>query len=451
MARIVKVLKFIGGGLLILVAAIGMWLWLYPPALLRIGSGYTAKIVCSNVFIAKRDAEEVLTVDVQAPGNPLLRLMSVSVDYQQHRVRAALLGIFAGNEAVYRNGLGCTVAPVAGHLVPAVRGVDSLPVADASLSWPQGQQVESDQAVMAILSDEAAIGPGMRAVVVVKAGRIVAEAYGPAFSKDTPLLGWSMTKTVNAAIIGTLIRNNKLSLADNDLLPEWHGDGRRDIRLTDLLAMESGLAFNENYGTVADVTRMLYLEPDMAYFTAAKKEEAAPGSRFNYSSGTPILLARIWMDRLGDAQHALDYPHKALFIPLGMRSAVMEVDAAGTFVAGSYMYATARDWARFGLLLARDGMWNGERLLPEGFVRAMHEPNSHSAGRYSRMQTWLPQRGEAGMPADTFFMRGHDGQTIAIMPSLDLVVVRLGLTPSSGGYNPTSLIAAVAKATDADK
>jgi CubicO group peptidase (beta-lactamase class C family) len=189
----------------------------------------------------------------------------------------------------------------------------------------------------------------------------------------------------------------------------------------------------------------------MAAFTAAKPPEAAPGSRFNYSSGTPVLLARIWMDRLPDPQQALNYPNHALFMPLGMRSAVMEVDAAGTFVAGSYMYATARDWARFGLLLARGGIWNGERLLPKGFVRAMHEPNSHPESRYSRMQTWLPRRGEAGIPADTFFMRGHDGQTIAVMPSLDLVVVRLGLTPSSGGYNPTLLVAAVAKATGAEK
>jgi CubicO group peptidase (beta-lactamase class C family) len=446
-----RILKLIGVVILISVASIGTWLWVSPPALLRIGSGYTAKIICSNVFMAGRDAEEVLKVDVQAPGNPLLRLMSVSVDDQQHRVRAALLGAFAANQAIYREGLGCTVTPVAGHLSPAARSVESLPAADETLPWPQGQQVDSNQAVMAVLSNEAAIGSGMRAVVVVKSGRIIAETYGPGFSRDTPLLGWSMTKTVNAAVIGTLMRDNKLSLADQDLLPEWHGDGRKDVRLADLLAMESGLAFNENYGAVADVTRMLYLEHDMAAFTAAKPQEAAPGSRFNYSSGTPVLLARIWMDRLADAQRALDYPNEGLFMPLGMRSAVMEVDAAGTFVAGSYMYATARDWARFGLLLARDGMWQGERLLPEGFVRAMHEPNSQLASRYSRMQTWLPRGGEEGIPADTFFMRGHDGQTIAIMPSLDLVVVRLGLTPSSSGYNPTSLFAAVAKAAGAEK
>src|SRR3546814_163494 len=163
---------------------------------------------------------------------------------------------------------------------------------------------------------------------------------------------------------------------------------------------------------------MLYLEPDMAGFAADAPLAARPGTRFNYSSATAVLLSRIWMDRLESAEAALAYPRRALFGPLGMQSAVMETDARGTFVGSSYMYATARDWARFALFLLRDGTWQGQRLLPEGFVAMMSEPNATSGGRYSKMQTWLA--GRDGLPADTFFMQGHDGQTIAIVPSLDL-------------------------------
>ncbi|OHV84214.1 serine hydrolase [Rhizobium sp. LCM 4573] len=442
-ARLLKI-----GLAILLVCIIGLLAWLHfvPPALLRVGSGYSAKIVCSNVFLAGRDEEDVLAVDVQAPGHPLLRLMWVTVDREKKSVHAALLGFIAGNDAVYRDGLGCTVTPD-GSTAPmdVAMGPTSALEGEEDLPWPEGEGMESNQAVARILSDAALTGPGMRAVVVIKNGRIVGEAYGTGFSSDTPLLGWSITKSVNAAIIGTLIRDGRLSLEERNLFPKWQGDERGAIRLADLLAMESGLAFNENYGTVADVTRMLYLESDMAGFAADAILEAPPGTRFNYSSGTSVMLSRIWISRIGDERAALAYPRGALFAPLGMTSAVMEPDAAGTFVGSSYMYATARDWARFALLLLRDGVWNGKRLLPEGFVAMMRQPNG-TTDHYSRMQTWLAGSDDEGVPADTFFLQGHDGQTIAIIPSLDMAVIRLGLTPRWNGYDPDRLIAEMAKA-----
>ncbi|MEN3149419.1 serine hydrolase [Neorhizobium sp. IRAMC:178] len=449
MRLLVRFVKVLGGVIVVGLVGLGVWLYTSPPELLRVGSGYSAKIVCSNVFLAGRDSGEVLAVDVQAPGHPLLRLMRVSVDRMEKRVHAALLGIFAGSDAVYREGLGCAVVPdgtpaaAAGIPVPAVTSINP------STLWPEGGKVESDPSVVRLLSDTGLAGPGLRAAVVVKRGRIVGEAYSTGFSKDTPLLGWSMTKTVNATILGTLIRGGKLSLEDRGLFPQWQGNQRGDIRIADLAAMESGLAFNENYGAVADVTRMLYLEPDMAGFAADQPLEADPGSRFSYSSGTAVMLSKIWMDKIGGGAAALSYPRAALFGPLGMQSAVMEADAAGTFVGSSYMYATARDWARMGLLLARDGVWDGNRILPEGFVDLMQQPNATSNGRYSKMQTWLPGTDNPDIPADAFFLQGHDGQTITVIPSLDLVVVRLGLTPSWNRYDPTRLVAEVAKATTA--
>jgi CubicO group peptidase (beta-lactamase class C family) len=330
--------------------------------------------------------------------------------------------------------------PERGAAISAPTTEESAKAGVGSDLWPDGYIVESDQAIAAVLSDPTFAGPGLRAVVVVRDGRIIGERYGEGFSATTPLLGWSMTKTVNAAIIGTLLRDGRLRLDQQALLPQWIGDPREEITLAHLLAMEDGLAFNENYGSVTDVTQMLYLEPDMAGFAADAPLEAVPGSRFSYSSGTAVLLSRIWMNVLDDPAAALRYPQDVLFRPLGMTGAVLEADAAGTFVGSSYMYATGRDWARFGLLLARDGVWNGTRLLPEGFIDLMDEPNGTSGRRYSKMQTWLPDDDASDLPADTFFLRGHDGQTIAVIPSLDLVVVRLGLTPSREGYSATPLV-----------
>lgn len=431
--------------LLVLAVIVGGLVWLYaaPPDLLRVGSGYAAKMVCSNVFLAERDANQVLAEDVQAPGHPLLRLMRVSVDLAGNRVDSSLVGGFAPSAAIFRPGLGCSVVPTGAQVSAVALPAPALaPVAisDAEL-WPEGEAIKPISSVEAVLQREDLVGPGLRALVVVKDGRIIAERYGEGFDADTPLLGWSMTKTVNAALIGTMVRDGRMSLKDDSLLPQWSGDERASIRLKHLLAMESGLAFNENYGGVTDVTRMLYLEPDMAAFAAGLPLEAKPGERFNYASGTSVLLSRLWMNRLPDQQEALAYPRRALFEPLGMTTAIMEPDAAGTFAGSSYMYASARDWARFGLFLAQNGVWQGRSLLPDGWVEAMYQPSSVSGGRYSRMQTWLPDRPpQSTLPPDMFALQGHDGQSITVIPSRGMVLVRLGLTPGSARYRPGALV-----------
>ncbi|MBT9371046.1 serine hydrolase [Rhizobium sp. CSW-27] len=436
---------------LLVLAVIGAVAWLYavPPALLRVGSGYAAKIVCSNVFIAHREPAEVLADDVQAPGHPLLRLMRVEVQPERQRVRAALLGSIAPREAVYRPGLGCSVLGEGKQpALLALTGGAAIDAADPGRPWPEGDALVPSDAAARVLAREDLTGAGMRAVVVVKDGRIVAERYGEGFDAATPLLGWSMTKTVNAALIATLLRDGRMHLDDADLLPAWKDDGRARITLARMLSMESGLSFNEDYGAVADVTRMLYLEPDMARFAQRLPLEAEPGTTFSYSSGTALLLSRIWQNRFADPAEALAYPGRALFGPLGMRSAVLEIDEAGTFAGSSYMYATARDWARFGLLLAEEGVWQGRRLLPADLVAMMRTPNGASGGRYSQMQTWLPARGEGTdrLPDDMFALQGHDGQSVTVIPSRGLVVVRMGLSPSRNGYRPTPLVRELVKA-----
>ncbi|MGB3874524.1 MAG: serine hydrolase [Shinella zoogloeoides] len=446
---------------LALVLVVGAsWLIVSPPSLLSVGSGYAAKIVCSNVFVAGRDPAKVLAEDVQAPGHPLLKLMRQDVDFKEKTVTTHLLGLFAPGYAVWHEGFGCSGVPD-GDFRAAQQAVSDVPLpkiaaGDPATLWPDGEAVTPDARLAALLADPALAGPGMRAIVVVHDGRIVAEAYGDGFSAATPLLGWSMTKTVNAALIGRLMLAGALSPDMAGLFTEWRGDARSTITLGQLLAMESGLAFNEDYGSVTDVTRMLFLEPDMSRFAISQPLAANPGETFNYSSGTAVLLSRFWMGALGGRVQALSFPARALFGPLGMASAVMEPDETGIFVGSSYMYATARDWARFSLLLLNDGVWKGSRLLPQGFVAAMAAPSKASGGIYSHMQTWTNGPGEKrdadyGLPEDAFWILGHDGQSAAIIPSRGLAVIRLGLTPSKLGYRPQPLVKSILDALDASK
>ena len=446
-----KILKWLAILAVLAVVGVAGWLAFAPPALIRVATAYSAKIVCSNQFLAWRDGQEVLALDVQAPGHPILKYISVDVDALERTVSARLLGLFGEGRAVHRPGVGCASVP-GGAEAQAMPPLPEPGQPHMAALWPAGERVEpsQDAALAAILDDPAMTGPGMRAVVVAQGGRIVGERYGEGFKADTPLLGWSMTKTVTAAIVGTLVREGRLSLDQDGLFEGWNGDQRGDITLADLMAMSSGLEFNEDYGDVTDVTRMLYLEADMAGFAADKPLAGPRGEAFSYSSGTTVMLSRIWQDAFADPAHALAWPREALFGPLGMTSAVLEADAGGTFVGSSYLYATARDWARFGEFLRNDGVWAGRQVLPEGFASWMREEAPASDGEYGRGQLWLRGPGEGGdagfdLPDDAFWLLGHDGQSTAVIPSRGLVVVRLGLTPSRLGYKPQKMVEALAR------
>ncbi|MGL4197069.1 MAG: serine hydrolase domain-containing protein, partial [Allorhizobium sp.] len=322
---------------------------------------------------------------------------------------------------------------------------------DSSLPWPEGEgSVSADPRLVDLLSDSSLTGPSMRAVVIVKDGRIIGETYGAGFNERTPLLGWSMTKTVTGVLVGLLAAEGRLDLDARQLFPEWSGDDRREIGLSDLLAMQSGLRFNESYGDVTDVTRMLYLERDMGAYVASLPAETEPASRFNYSSGETVLLSRYWMSRFQSQAEAHAFPRRALFDVIGMGSAVLEADQTGTFVGGSYLYATARDWARFGLLLAQQGRWAGKQVLDPSFFERLNRPTEASGGDYTYAQAWQNGPGDKDrnydLSDDTIWALGHDGQSIAMVPSEGLVVVRLGLTPRKLDYKPQRLVEAVRKA-----
>ncbi len=456
MRVLAKIVKWLVGLVVVAVAGIAAWLAIAPPDLIRVAAAYSAKIVCSNVFIAGRDPDAVLALDVQAPGHPILKLISVSVDRDAKTVSAGLFGLFGGGLAAARDGYGCMSVPD-GDLsrIPATPPLPAIAAPGTGL-WPEGSTVQpsQDEAVIKILDDATLAGPGMRAIVVVQNGRVVGERYGEGFTAETPLLGWSMTKSVTAALVGSLVREGKMSLDGSGLFDGWKADGRAAIKLSDLMAMSSGLEFNEDYGDVTDVTRMLYLEPDMAAFAANKPLVGKVGEVWNYSTGTTVLISQLLQKAAG--ADALAYGTKALFAPLGMTSARLEIDARGTFVGSSYLYATARDWARFGQFMLQDGVWNGQAILPPGYVAWMREVAPASKGEYGK-QIWLhgPSAGTPDgedpdaafdLPDDAYWFLGHDGQSVAVVPSKRLVVVRMGLTPSKLGYKSQGLVQALVKA-----
>jgi CubicO group peptidase (beta-lactamase class C family) len=337
-----------------------------------------------------------------------------------------------------------------------VTGLVALPSQPAGLSWPTEDWPTGDVppgVELTPLLDEVfdPAGPMAEtfAVVVVQHGRLISERYAGALehfdrpptpvTADTPLLSWSMAKSVLHAVVGLLVGSGRLDLDAPAAVPEWAdpGDPRHAITLRQLLAMRDGLDFAEDYvdDEVSDTIRMLFGDgqADMAHFAADRPLAAPPGTRFNYSSGTSNIISGIVARTVGPGESYARFLHTRLFGPLGMSSADPEFDEAGTWVASSTLYATARDYARFGLLYLRDGVWDGVRILPAGWVdygRTMvsvddpEDPSPYGAH-------WLGVKGETLdtlNPLGTFRASGYEGQTITVCPALDLLVVRLGKT-----------------------
>ncbi|MBI5240499.1 MAG: serine hydrolase [Elusimicrobia bacterium] len=442
---------------LLLAAALGSWRLL---RIAEVGAGYKAKVLGSAVFVSGRSPESALAEDVSADKYRIMRLFRAEVDGPGRTVTTSLLGL-RPRQALFRPGLGVTLVPTGR---PALLEPSALPEAPPLPPgpWP-GREPEEPRPGPAPLGKvlERSLGEPAparlrrtRAAVVVRGGRLLAERYAPGFGPRTRLCGWSMTKTVMSALVGVLVGEGRLSLQSRALLPQWRapGDPRAAITLDDLLRMRSGLAFAEVYSDpLSDVTRMLFASPGAADFAAAKRLRAAPGQSWAYASGTTNIVSRVVRGLFDRQEDYLAFPRRALFGPLGMSSAVMEPDAAGDLVASSFMYATARDWARFGLLYARDGVWDGRRVLPEGWVDYSRTPTEQSPdGRYGA-HWWLKLTRDFGgeteaarrIPADAFHALGHEGQIVTVIPSLDLVVVRLGLAVYVDAWDHAAFLAEI--------
>jgi len=424
--------------------------------LVPIGTAYAAKTLCSGVFVTGRPADDVIREDVVADNHLLLRVVSMSVDVTRRAATARFLGL-APRTAVYRPGLGCTLA--LGTYVSELQA--SAAAARPSTVFPRPATVDfpstpgtgiDEQRVSAVVdlafreADPDRL-QRTRALLVLRDGRVIAERYAPGFSAETPLPGWSMTKSVTGVMIGILVRAGKLATEQKGLLPQWGaaGDQRGQITLDQLLRMTSGLRFSENYGDPdEDVLQMLFASADGAAFAIDKPLDAVPGQRWRYSSGSSNILSRVIRLAVGvKPQDYLEFPRRALFDRIGMRSAVIETDASGNFVSSSFMYASARDWARFGQLLLQDGVWDGERILPAGWVHYMATLTPLSTRQDFGAHLWLkvpppfddPTKALPPLPADVFHAVGYEGQFVSVIPSRRLVVVRLGLSRRDHAWN----------------
>jgi CubicO group peptidase (beta-lactamase class C family) len=439
-------------GLLALLAGLalgGRWLWVATS----VGAGFAAHVACSLAFVSGQDPSRVL-VDYIAPETAPLG-PALGLDVGEREVVARVLGVPRAR-AMHRPGLGCTqvygdAAPLAAEPAPhRARG------ADASLAWPRGEApapARADPTIEAAL-ERAFAEPGpkgeyrrqTRAVVIVHDGRLVAERYAPGYGPRTPMLSWSMAKSVTATLVGLAADGGLLDLRAPAPVPEWGApdDARAAITLDQLLRMSSGLRFDETYGPTSDASVMLFRWPDTGAFAARMPLVAAPDSVWSYSSGSSNIVARALRDRFhGDLGAMVRWARERLFDPAGLRSAFLEPDASGTLIGSSFAYMTARDWARFGELHRRDGEWLGRRVLPEGWVRYVTTPTPAAPqGRYGA--GWWLNAGSTGNPADrpwpelppdAYAASGHSGQWVFVVPSARLVVVRLGLSVPDNGYD----------------
>jgi CubicO group peptidase (beta-lactamase class C family) len=431
------------------ILAVGIVVAVRP--LVAIGTAYTAKVACSEAFIARRDVGQVidqLFIDDLAP----LRMTRVGIDTALG-IATARVFPFGGRTAVFDPVLGCTLTPAGSPRNPIAAHAVTRRATQQPYNNPNGDH-DKNRRLDQVL-DEALTEPTdpnarrTRAIVVMQHGRVVAERYADGTGPDTPLPGWSMAKSVLNALVGVAVRDGLLSL-DTPVQPlSWEiGDPRRRITVRDLLHMSSGLAFDDDQAaTSSDVLRMLFTADDMASFAASRPQATEPGTSWRYSSGGSLILSRVLRDALGDSAYRV-FPRTALLEPLGMHRAVAEADASGTFVLSSYQYATAREWARFGQLYLQDGVWDGRRILPDGWVAWTRSPAPASPDGSYGAHFWLATPDEyrgppASLPGGIFHAVGHEGQFVTIVPSEQAVIVRLGRTRHPEAWQHDRFVAAV--------
>lgn len=416
-----------------------------------VATGLVSHQLCSATFVSHQDPETAYREALTPVLGPFAGLIGHKVDRQRQEVTATL-GPLSRTRAIYRGPLGCLA--VQGEAPAPVILQDGPPV-PVLLSPIAGPEIVApkDPALTAAL-DRAFAEPGgvrrnIKAVVIVHDGKVIAERYAPGVTPDTPLHGWSMTKSAINALTGIMVREGRLRMDAPAPVAEWAapGDPRHAITPDDMLRMRTGLALgdtsNASTNTALDPSaRAMFVERDMAGFAAKAPLSGQPGKTFAYADGETLILSRILRDLAGgDAASVHAFMRRELFGPLGMDSAVLELDSVGTPIGGSHLYASARDWAKLGLLYANDGVVGGRRILPVGWVdySARLTPGSEHIGYGAGFWTergagWAAEhRRQNGLPADSFMARGSFGQFLLISPKDRLVIVQMGPSNRAGG------------------
>jgi hypothetical protein len=412
--------------------------WLLMVA--RAGSGYKAKVAASALFVSELDLDVNAAPEVADEAYLPLRLFRARRVDGANAVEASLFGL-GRRRAVWRPNAGTALSsgqpapltvPGPAAPTPALKAAPNPAldaVLDAAFTEPDPKKLRRT-----------------RAIVIVRDGVVVGERYAPGITDHTPLPGWSMTKSVLGVLTGIAVGRGLLKPGQKKLLPEWDNDSRSGIALEDLLRMRSGLRFAEKYANPAsDVVQMLFALDDAAGYAASRPIEHPPGTHWQYASGTTNIISLLLRRALGDAAYHA-FPRKALFDPAGMESAVFETDSSGTFVGSSFLFATARDWARFGLFCLNEGAG-----IPEGWMKFSTTPTPQAPDGLYGAQWWLKLTEALGgktpaaakIPADAYHALGHEAQCLTIIPSKKLVVLRLGLSIQVDAWDHAAFLAEV--------
>lgn len=426
----------------LLVAGISWVLWESR----EIGAAYSAKLLATGVFVLGRSPESIRNEELR-----YIPLGGYEIDREHKSVTAwTLPGV--RRTAVFREGLGVAVvlddapekvrAQARPEVVLKLDGLKNRP-------WPMGDAPSGaprpegfDDAALQRAVDHMFLEPrrfptqNTRAVVIAYKGEIIAEKYAPGFGPEQRLAGWSTAKSVFHALVGIAVRDGKIRLSDLAPVPEWQrpGDARAGITLDHLMRMRSGIDYSDfHFVRRPLVGELLFYHSGAAQYFAGRSSAFAPGTHFAYASGSTNLMSHALRQAYGDADYYA-LAGRELFSKLGMRSATFEADATGTIIGSSFFHATARDYIRFGLLYQNDGVWQGERILPEGWVKYGRTPDP-AGPEYYGAHWWLSTGGDRAhaavlglkLPDDAFQATGLEGQKLLVIPSMQLVMVRLGL------------------------
>ncbi len=431
-------------------------------------AGYKAGVMCSGVFLANRDPQDVLRDELAGPNLVDTAIGNATIDYNNQAVWVSYSEEAPPRLAVLHPGFGTVLLPEGAALdyranLPRV----NMPFPEgepAAIAWPDGDllpeaalpaevdRVKLEEAVELAFTGEKYAPHKTLGVVVVYKDRIVAERYADTWGVHTQYRSWSTAKSITNALIGILVGDEKLKVDQPAPIPEWQGanDPRRGITIENLLHMSSGLK------SEGSATGLAYWGGvDTAKEIAKSELEAPIGERWKYSNYDTLLLVRSMREVIGKDKKYWKFPRQRLLNKIGMRDTYPEIDAYGNFILSSQMYTTPRDLARFGMLYLHDGVWNGERILPEGWVAYAQEPAPAKTQRDEResgygKQFWL-YGADPRVPDDTYSTAGARGQHSTIVPSRDLVVVRTGLDPRDGTkWDQVEFTADVLRAIGAD-
>jgi CubicO group peptidase (beta-lactamase class C family) len=418
--------------ILLVVALVYLRITIYPQ--LDLISGFSAKSVASGHFLDNRNLETI-----QQGDNDIDKIdwATNEINDSEHFVTSNVHGL-KERKAIYREGLGVTLINddfdvSKPYEVPKRTKINNnLPFPYGNLEPKDTTFSNIDYKKLNAAIDNAFDAKGekdkrTRSVIVIYKNKIIAEKYADGFNKNSRILGWSMTKSITGTLFGILQKQGKFDINKPAPIAEWQKDERAIIRTSDLLHMNSGLEWEEKYDKICDATKMLFQAEDMGQVQLEKPAKFPPNLHWNYSSGTTNLLSKILRKQFKTHQEYLNFWYSSLLDKIGMNSAIVETDMAGNFVGSSYAWATTRDWAKFGLLYLHKGNWNGEQLFDVSWAKYVATPTNTSNGNYGA-QFWLNAGGRfPNVPKNMFFASGFQGQMVAIFPSNDLVIVRMGL------------------------